>query len=572
MKDKKYDESAAAEPAAEAQSGHSELSCRELVDDSGKDNAVTGGVETGRMVTRDVGTGVSPVLGQTGASAFTAGQAGTQVPTDVPTFASNVEEKESEKGGDDYPHPQQMNVYATNTDEASVDTKNAFLNYKELMSVFARVENIPLDREQLPRFLQSWLNLADKVTDASPGAKLTAFLAVLGVNIGNRVYMNNIGGRIFPNIWAVIIGPSSVSRKTTVLNLARSTMQRFADGLDGLSAKDYEREEIWLSNVTGAKLLSLLSINPNRLFFHNEISGFLAEMAKQYNQGMKQKITELYDGVSVTNLNMERCERIKNPALSILAASTESWFYMQLGSRTEQLSGFMQRFIYCIISDVDVRGLNFDYVDNALYREDFEGYESIYKVFRAIPMTFRLKASDAALSWRTAEYKERMVNTYELHNDPVMSYFTRIYDGYWYKFCILITLYQNVVELHDAMADNRTAEFFEALLVTQKTAMEAMYLCDYYFNNTLPLMKIMSEQDHLAGERKLVDILCKRFNGRASHSELMQYAHFDKKTMNGIIDTLLEMEVVRVEAGIGKTNKTIRVYVLDPDIMQGLQK
>ena len=38
-------------------------------------------------------------------------------------------------------------------------------------------------------------------------------------------------------------------------------------------------------------------------------------------------------------------------------------------------------------------------------------------------------------------------------------------------------------------------------------------------------------------------------------------------------NTLLVMEgVVRVEAGIGKTNKTIRVYVLDPDIMQGLQK
>lgn len=454
---------------------------------------------------------------------------------------------------------------------ADVCTKNAFLHYKELMSVFARVENIPLDREQLPRFLQSWLNLADKVTDASPGAKLTAFLAVLGANVGNRVYMNNIGGRIFPNIWAVIIGPSSVSRKTTVLNLARSTMQRFADSLDGLPVKDYEREEIWLSNVTGAKLLNLLSTNPNRLFFHNEISGFLAEMAKQYNQGMKQKITELYDGVSVTNLNMERCERIKNPALSILAASTESWFYMQLGSRSEQLSGFMQRFIYCIISEVDVHELNFEYVDNALYKKEFESYEDIYKILRAIPQASRLKASDEALSWRTREYKERMINTYELHNDPVMSYFTRIYDGYWYKFCILITLFKTVAELHDAMSQNRLQEYFEDNVVTEETAQEAMYLCDYYFNNTLPLMKIMSEQDRLAGERKLVDILCKRFNGRASHSELMKYAHFDKKEMNSKIETLLEMEVIRVESGVGKTNKTIRVYVLDPDIMQELK-
>jgi len=452
------------------------------------------------------------------------------------------------------------------------EKRNNFLNYNNLMSLFAKVENVPLDKEKLPVFLRDYLDLADKVTDASPGAKLTAFLTVIAANIGNRVYMNNIGGRVFCNIWSIIIGPSSVSRKTTVLSLARSTMHPFEESLDKLNIKDYEKETVWMSNVTSAKLLSLLSVNSNRLFFHNEISGFLAELAKNYNQGMKQKITEIFDGVSISNLNMERCERIKNPALSILAASTESWFYPQLGSKTEQLSGFMQRFLYCIISDINIRELNFDWVDTSEHRERFYDYESVYKLFRNLPLSFRLKAGTAALDFRNDIYKDRMIEIYELHNDPIMSYYTRIYDGYWYKFCIIITLFKNAGLLKQAYDTDSLAEFFEAVRVTEETAKEAMYLCDYYFNNTLPLMKMMSEQDKLSGERKLVEILANKFEGRAFHTELMQYAHFDKKEMNAKIETLLDMEVISIETGLRKNNKSSKVYVLDPIILQNMTK
>jgi len=447
----------------------------------------------------------------------------------------------------------------------------ALLSQKDMQSVFAKMENVPLEADKLPQFMRDYIALADKVTDAPQGAKLTAFLTVIAANIGNRVYMHNIGGRVFCNIWSITIGPSSVSRKTTVLSLARSTMQTFEDGLDSSSVKDYERETVWLSNVTGAKLLSLLSVNPNRLFHHNEISGFLAEISKNYNQGMKQKITEIYDGVSVSNLNMERCERIKNPALSILAASTESWFYQQLASKTEQLSGFMQRFLYCIISDINVRNLNFDYVDTSLYRGEFHRYEEVYRLFRELPLSFRLKAGEQALSYRNGIYKERLIDIYELHNDPILSYFSRLYDGYWYKFCILITLFKEQEKLRLAYEQDIVPEFFESVEVTEQTATESMYLCDYYFDNTLPLMKMMSEQNRLSGERKLVELLAKRFGGRAAHTELMQMAHFDRKEMNSKIDTLLDMEVIRVETGNHKT-KPVKIYVLDEAILRNLTK
>ena len=164
-----------------------------------------------------------------------------------------------------------------------------------------------------------------------------------------------------------------------------------------------------------------------------------------------------------------------------------------------------------------------------------------------------------------------MIEIYGLHNDPIMSYYSRIYDGYWYKFCMIITLFKNIDVLAQAYQTDSLPEFFESVLVTEETAREAMYMCDYYFNNTLPLMKMMSEQDKLAGERKLVEILCHKFEGKAAHTELMQYAHFDRKEMNNKIDTLLDMDVIRVETGVGKNGKSMKIYVLDPEIMENLK-
>jgi len=454
--------------------------------------------------------------------------------------------------------------------DKSGGAKNALLNYKELISVFSKVENVPLDRERLPAFLQRYLELADKVTDAQAGAKLTAILPVMAANIGNRVYMLNNSGKVYCNIWSMIIGPSTVSRKSTVINLARSTLAPYEKALEPLPDSEFMRDTLILSNVTSAKLLHLMSLNSNRLLIHNEVSAFLAEMGKLWNQGMKQKITEIFDGVSTTNLNMERCERIRNPALSMLAASTEGWFFTQLGTRSEQLSGFMQRALYCVISDIDVRDLDFRSRDISRLTEEFAAYDEIYKLFRNLPASFRLKLEQEAEDFRNNHYQSRLEEVYELRNDPVMAYYSRIYDGYWYKFCMLITLFKYWETLRDNYEYGCVPEFFDYIKVNAETAEEAMYMCDYYFRNTMPLLRLMSEQDRLAGERKLVELLAQKFGGRASHSDLMQYAHFDKKSMNSAIDTLLEMEVISVETGKSKSSRPVRVYILEPEILENL--
>jgi hypothetical protein len=342
------------------------------------------------------------------------------------------------------------------------------------------------------------------------------------------------------------------------------------DTLEGVDNKEFRKITPVLTNVTHACLMNLLSKNPRRLIISNEFSAFLASIGASWNQGMKQSITDLFDGETQSNMNMERTERIKNPNLSLLAASTEGWFYHQLSTNSEQLSGFMQRSLYYIISDVDVSKLNFDHVDTSEAWESLAMYDDVYQVFRSLPMSYRLKAEPEAMEYRNQCYKTILIQINKLNVDSIMSYCSRIYDGYLYKFATMITLFKHVGELAEAVANDEVSRFFQEVKVTMETIKEAIYMCDFYFQNTIPLLKLMSEQDKLAIETKLVNSLCRKHNGKASHSDLMRDVRIPKKVMKDAIETLIEMDIISVTTTHAKNGKTAKGYLLDPEIMASM--
>ena len=92
---------------------------------------------------------------------------------------------------------------------------------KYLVELFGKRKAVTLDASKVPPILRDWLNLTTRSTDCNPGLLITALLPHLGVTLGNRVFMLSNSNRIFPNIWSCLIGPSSVSRKTTAINYAQ---------------------------------------------------------------------------------------------------------------------------------------------------------------------------------------------------------------------------------------------------------------------------------------------------------------------------------------------------------------
>lgn len=63
-------------------------------------------------------------------------------------------------------------------------------------------------------------------SDAPREYHVAAGLAVIAATVENRVYLPFGGDRIYPNVWALLLGPSSFFRKSTCVGKARKTLNR----------------------------------------------------------------------------------------------------------------------------------------------------------------------------------------------------------------------------------------------------------------------------------------------------------------------------------------------------------
>ncbi|MBW6514112.1 MAG: DUF3987 domain-containing protein [Candidatus Syntrophosphaera sp.] len=443
----------------------------------------------------------------------------------------------------------------------------------ELLQLFGRKITPELDRSRLPEFMDRYLEIATSCTDARPGLLLTAWLPFCGVNAGNRVHMYNNTGRLYPNIWSCVIGPSGIARKTTAISYARYTIRDFERDLRQGSVDDQNLRTLVVTSSTLSVLLSQLAINPSRLLLQNEFSGWMADISKNYNAGYKQHITDIYDNKDRVVKTLERTDIINDPALSVVTASTEGWFMKHMAIGAEQLSGFLQRMVFFVMGEVDYSQLNLEVRDVKEMEERLACFDrELFQWWRGIPFTQLLELSPAAKALRDERYLQRHREYFDKRNDTLMSYFTRVHDGYFYKFSILNTLACHPGDLGAAVRSGTCPKLFNSLKVSEKTAREALYLCDYYMANTTPLLALLDEQSALAGERKLIELITVTYGGRVAHSKLMNASHMRKKDFKENIESLLDREAIRVETVKGPNNKNARVYVADPELMRELEK
>ena len=57
----------------------------------------------------------------------------------------------------------------------------------------------------------------------------------------------------------------------------------------------------------------------------------------------------------------------------------------------------------------------------------------------------------------------------------------------------------------------------------------------------------MNDKNKLSGERKALDLLIHKFNGKARHSELMNTCHMRKREFSETMESLIDREAVRME-------------------------
>lgn len=443
------------------------------------------------------------------------------------------------------------------------------LKEKELRAYYEAIlgeepgeKTVALDSNRTPRFMLDYIAEAQKTSNAMPGALVTAWLPHIAVNIGERVYIPSGGCKHFCKLWTVLVGPSAISGKSTCLNLARKTMEPYLEAIQDLPDNDYQTKHPVISNTTQAKLMDLLSKNPNRLWVLDEFAVLIRNNSQLFNAGLIENITSLYDGGSINISNMDRYTRIIDPALSIAGATVPSVIASAFASTANQAAGFLQRILFCFMGyDVD-----YQFTDNAT--PDYttlRQFDEIFSVFRRIPGSFAIHISDEHNSKRNAILEDVLNSAKEERNDRLSEYSVRVYRPVFHALIIIITLMKEYAALDKAISSEACEEFFQNLVVSNETFEEALYLCSYYMENAKPLLKCLTDQAIWQEEMKVIRFLLRSPDFTASHSQVMRSLHFNAKTMKNVMGNLIDKNYVSAEIIPSDGFRPVQIYSLvDP--------
>jgi hypothetical protein len=185
-------------------------------------------------------------------------------------------------------------------------------------------------------FIDTYREWATEATDAVPDFHEISMLVILSAIVSTSVKLETSAGTIIPNIWGIILGDSTLTRKTTAMNMAMNFLLAIDPSL------------IVATDGTGEGLLSALSERPNRssMYYKDEVSGLFESMTKKdYLAALQETFTALYDVPPIITRRLRKeTIIIESPAFVILCGGVTSKILSAIDD-TFVLSGFLPRFI-----------------------------------------------------------------------------------------------------------------------------------------------------------------------------------------------------------------------------------
>jgi hypothetical protein len=195
-------------------------------------------------------------------------------------------------------------------------------------------------------FVERYIEWAKQLGDAAPQYhQAGAFIALSSV-LSGAVRLPTSFGVIQPNLWFMILADTTLTRKTTAMDIAMDLIAEIDS--DAVLATD--------GSIEG--LMTSLQTRPRRpsVFLRDEFTGLLEMIVKRdYYAGMPELFTKLYDGKMQKRVLRKETIEIKDPVLIVFAGGIKNRM-TQLLKVEHVSSGFMPRFVF-ITAESDVSRL-----------------------------------------------------------------------------------------------------------------------------------------------------------------------------------------------------------------------
>lgn len=386
-------------------------------------------------------------------------------------------------------------------------------------------------------FLAAYTDYARELTDAPPEFHLAVGLAMVSAALSNNVWFMAWGQQTFCNLWTLLLAPSGIYRKSTAMKIGLELLGRAVP--DAILAGDFTRE----------RLVDNLAIKPAGVIPVWEFGSLLTMLGRDYNLGLKQMLTELYDAPFYRRETKGGRQDIDRPALSIMAASTIDWIVDRI-SDGDLRSGWLCRFLFWpATAKAEWKGL-------AVHR-DAALADSLVAFLGDIALLHGEATFDDALRGRYNEWlrgHEEAVNDNKLPHE-VLGFFTRL-ATYVLKFAVI---YQASIDLSTEI----TAEALEYGIRTAERLKAEI----------VDLVRNELQTGRDARELKGLERIIRRCPG-IERRELLQRCHMRTRLFRELIETLKQSGVVieraqKVGSGVRLTYYAALDYEVEAEGLPG---
>lgn len=184
-------------------------------------------------------------------------------------------------------------------------------------------------------FIERYIEWASHLTDAAIQYHQSGAFMILSALLSGNVKLLTNFGKIIPNLWFMLLGNTTLTRKTTAMNIAMGLL--------------YEIDETKLLATDGSLegILVGLRDRPRQpsIFLRDEFTGLLEVIAhKDYMAGFAEQLTKLYDGEPLRRLLRKETIEINDPVFLMYVGGIKTKTQMMI---TEELvmGGFLPRFV-----------------------------------------------------------------------------------------------------------------------------------------------------------------------------------------------------------------------------------
>ena len=397
---------------------------------------------------------------------------------------------------------------------------------------------------------------------------LTVSLCALSGAVGKNVYWNFTKSfRVYLNIWAVICGISTISKKTSAIQIGLHDIFRIDELLrhNFKAQKELYDREIKTTNskeqitipkpvrdflvlpndVTVESLSEILSTSKRGIMFHSEFGSFLAQLDRSYTQGAKMVLTDLYDVPHTKEITRKSGNTfIERPYFSMIGASTLEW--IRSNSNQDDLrTGFFSRILFSIRNKNEKPLISVFDLEQLTFRSKYYfDTRSVYDFLTSINEETILTATkEAKAIYKTYEKEAYLELMNKIENNDELSFKGRLII-YTLKFAGVMALSENRFEVNGTDMRN------------------AITVAGYFKRNIEKLIndELITKSDFAIKESKIFEKI-KRM-GTISRVDLLQSNIANgKKELDPILENLIEKELIEfisISKGKGKASRSYK--------------